>query len=515
MKRISLLVVFVMLMFVGIYNVDAATASISVSANTKTVKVGNTVKVTVKVSSSDLGSWEYCISYDSSILKLTSSTADASTCVKAGVVSSLGQTTSSETFTFKALKSGSSKVTVKSYAVYAYSDEKPMSTSAGSVTIKTQTQAEIDASLSKNAYLSGITVGEYQLNPEFDKETYEYNIEVENEVESVDVSATKDDSSASVSGTGTINLVEGNNRVELLVTAEKGNTLTYVVNIYRKELDPIAVTIDGFDYTIVRQVESLPLYETFQQTTVDYDGTEIPALYSEITGYTLIGVKDNEGNVTMYIYDSKITDRYEEVKSGSLVIYPLALPDNDKFANYQRKSIDFNGYEIEGFMLGDDSSQAIIYAQNIETGDIRYYTYDLEEKTVQRYSDELDEYYKGQIEKYRYVVYGFIAFTIFLIFLLIVRRPRNKKVKRVKEVKNVDLDSDIKTSINTEEIPEIKLENDNKKEDKEEEIEDDKAEESKEDNGLSSKEEKRLKKEQKKLAKENAKRERSRKDFDF
>ena len=145
MKRISLLVVFVMLMFVGIYNVDAATASISVSANTKTVKVGNTVKVTVKVSSSDLGSWEYCISYDSSILKLTSSTADASTCVKAGVVSSLGQTTSSETFTFKALKSGSSKVTVKSYAVYAYSDEKPMSTSAGSVTIKTQTQAEIDA----------------------------------------------------------------------------------------------------------------------------------------------------------------------------------------------------------------------------------------------------------------------------------------------------------------------------------------------------------------------------------
>ena len=103
-------------------------------------------------------------------------------------------------------------------------------------------------------------------------------------------------------------------------------------------------------------------------------------MYSEITGYTLIGVKDNEGNVTMYIYDSKITDRYEEVKSGSLVIYPLALPDNDKFANYQRKSIDFNGYEIEGFMLGDDSSQAIIYAQNIETGDIRYYTYDLEEK---------------------------------------------------------------------------------------------------------------------------------------
>ena len=146
MKRIikGLLLVSSMFMFTNV--VSAATAKISVSSNSKNVVVGNKFKVTTTVSSSDLGAWKYCISYDSNVLKLEDSTADAGSCVKAGVI---GQTGKTETWTFKAIKSGNSKVTVRAYAVYSLETEDQMSTSVGSVNISAKTQAEIQASYSK------------------------------------------------------------------------------------------------------------------------------------------------------------------------------------------------------------------------------------------------------------------------------------------------------------------------------------------------------------------------------
>ena len=83
MKKIYLLLMGVFAFLLFSPNVYAASASVKVKASNNTLVVGSTTKVTVTVSSSDLGAWEYCISYDSSVLKLTSSTADANTCVKA------------------------------------------------------------------------------------------------------------------------------------------------------------------------------------------------------------------------------------------------------------------------------------------------------------------------------------------------------------------------------------------------------------------------------------------------
>lgn len=426
MKKTSLLLIALVTLMIGTVKVDAASASINVTSNTKIVTIGNTVKVNVKVSSSDLGSWEYCISYDSKLLKLTSSTADAHSCVKAGVVSSTGQKSSTETFTFKALKSGNAKVTVKSYAVIGYKTESQMATTTNSVYIKTMTKSELEATYSTNAKLKSLQVGSYQLSPKFDPTKYDYQVEVENNVSSVNVSASKQDSKANLTGTGNINLTEGNNKVEIVVTAEKGNSLTYTINIYRKELDPIKVQIMGKNYTIIRKSDTLPTYDTFRETTVLYDGTQIPALYSEITEYTLIGLKDEEGNIYTYIYDGEINKLYKEVKSNSLIIYPLELPDNDNFKNYEKVEVDFNGNKVEAHKLTKDATKAIIYARNVETGDVLYYEYDLKGNTISRYSDEVEKYYEEKMEKYTYVLLGFAGLIIILFFLLIFKKPKTK-----------------------------------------------------------------------------------------
>lgn len=74
-KLVSLFIVFISFSFFMI-NVSASSGKISISSSS-TVVVGNTVTVNVTLSSSvALGAWEFDVNYDSSYLRLTSSTAD-------------------------------------------------------------------------------------------------------------------------------------------------------------------------------------------------------------------------------------------------------------------------------------------------------------------------------------------------------------------------------------------------------------------------------------------------------
>lgn len=436
MKRFYKLFIFICLLFVGATTVNAA-SGFSVYANSSTVIVGNTVKVSVKVSSNDLGAWSYCISYDSSVLKLTGSTADASTCVKAGVVNLTGQT---ETFTFKALKSGSTKVTLKNAAIYSYKTEGQISgISIGSANIRCLTQSELEATYSTNAYLSSITVkgtdvnGEtkdYSISPEFNKDTLEYSVTVPNEVEKGSIDVAKADSTASVNGGGEVTFTEGSNSFDIVVTAQKGNQLTYKVVVTREELDPITITFDNVEYTIIRRKDVLPEHVGFVSTTTIYNETEIPALYSDIIDYIIIGVKDANGNIKMFIYDgNKIVKEYIEYKFGDTIFTPLDLPENDLF----KYTVSSNSYSLS-------DKYVIYYGLDTNTNEKNYYLFNKDDGSFIIYDGVIEKLDNEKIEIYKYIIYGLIGFSVLLLLICIFGRKGNRKEKRRKEKTN-DIDS--------------------------------------------------------------------------
>lgn len=88
---------------------------------------------------------------------------------------------------------------------------------------------------SNNAYLSKIVLSEGSI--EFKKDTFEYNLEVENSVEKVSVTGTLEDSKASITGNGEYALEVGLNEVKLVVTAEDKTTKEYKINITRKDVE--------------------------------------------------------------------------------------------------------------------------------------------------------------------------------------------------------------------------------------------------------------------------------------
>lgn len=460
MKRIYKLFVFAFVFLIGITSVNAA-SGFSVSSNSSTVIVGNTVKVSVRVSSNDLGAWSYCISYDSSILKLTSSTADASTCVKAGVVNLTGQT---ETFTFKALKSGSTKVTLKNAAIYSYSTEGQISgISVGSTSIRVMTQSELEATYSTNAYLSAIKVSgtdingetkDYELTPEFNKETLEYSVNVPNEVEKGNISFNKADGTASVNGGGDVTFNEGSNTFDLVVTAQKGNQLTYKVVVVREELDPIEVTIDNKTYTLVRRADALPIYVGYTSTTLMYQDTEIPGLYSDTIDYNLIGVKDSDGNIHMYVYkDNKIQNEYIEYRYGDIIFTPIDLVDNDLF----KYNASLNNYVVSDNYL-------IFYGLDTSTNEKNYYLYNKKDGSFIVYDGTIEKIDNEKLINYKYVIYGLIGVCVFLLLICIFgkrgpkkERPKKEKREKLDSIDNSDasyFEEEVEEEVKTEEVDE-------------------------------------------------------------
>ncbi len=429
MKKLKLCVLVFLVLFALPNVVSAANANISVKTNGSAV-VGNTVTATVTVSSSTpMGAWQFLVTYDTSLLKLTS----GQTSVADYTQSTSGTKSKSYTLKFKALKSGTATIKVGSYVVADLNDDSEMSVSSKSASVKIQTREQIEASYSKNANLSSLKVGEYALSPAFNKSTFEYNVEVENEIETVNVEATKEDSKSSVSGTGEIKLNEGNNRVNVVVTAQKGNTQTYVINIMRKELNPIQVTVNDKNYTLIRKADALGEKSGFMPSEIDYKGEMVPALKSDVAGITLLGLKNDAGEIKYFIYEDTIKSEYTEIKSNSYVLYPLELKKNNTLNLYVKRKMDINGVKVEGYSLSKNSKRMILYAQDIETGDIGYYTYDKEDSSIQRYSKETDEFYQELVNKYKYVLCGSIVLIAFLFLVLIFRKPKKKKAKEKQE----------------------------------------------------------------------------------
>lgn len=86
---------------------------------------------------------------------------------------------------------------------------------------------------STNNNLASLSLSGYNLSPVFNKNVYEYKATVDSD--KVVISATLEDGSATISGTGTKNLSYGTNKFSVIVTSEVGTKKEYKLVITRPE----------------------------------------------------------------------------------------------------------------------------------------------------------------------------------------------------------------------------------------------------------------------------------------
>ncbi len=140
----------------------------------------------------------------------------------------------------------------------------------------TEAQTNIKSS---NANLSNLGITPHDFSG-FKESKTEYNVTVPNTISEVQVYATKKDSNATITGTGSVKLEEGKNVVKVVVTAEDGTTKTYTINIKRlKEGEKETTTASNSGLGLEKlEIKGLNLEPSFDQNTyqytVNYEGEE-------------------------------------------------------------------------------------------------------------------------------------------------------------------------------------------------------------------------------------------------
>ena len=441
MKRIKMLLFIFICYFMFVLQGTAA-SSITVKSNrTSGIVVGNNITVTVTYYSAKyLSNIEGIVSYDNKVLKYVSgSNLAIDEDLEAGI------TTKTYTYTFKAIGSGTSMITVNGGCAYELegSDTTCQKSSVTPVKISVITQAQLEATYSKNNNLSSLEVEGQTLSPEFNKDTLEYSVELENDVEKINVIAKAEDSKSSINGVGEVTVEEGNNKIEIKVTAQNGNEKIYVINAKVKELDPINVKVGNEEFSVVRKIKNLEKpNELFEESTVMINDTEVPSFTNSKAKITIIGLKDKDGDVSYYIYNNnKEFSKYNELKIGNLIIILKDMDESKLPDNYKEYNVTINKNKIKGYKYKASSSFYLINGINLETGKENLYVYDKSENTIQRYNDEVIKGLNNDLNNYiKYTIIGGSSvggLIIIISVILIVKSRNNKKNNKNKTKKKL------------------------------------------------------------------------------
>lgn len=293
-----------------------------------------------------------------------------------------------------------------------------------------------------NNYLSSLSVEGYELTPAFDKDTLEYSVSVPSSIDKVTIAATKASGYASdPTGVGEKEVSEGSNKIEVTVKSETGVDRTYVININVEDKNPITIKIEDESYTVMKNLKDMKIPDGFQQESIKIKELDIPALVNKKLNMTLVGIKDSKGNKLLAVYNKDDTYQlFNQNSSKSLSLF-IIKPETI-LEGFHEGNITIQGTVYSCLKHNEDENYIVIYAQDLSTGEKKYYVYDVDTSSYILYKDGMQQSFKDQIEKYKTVVFGFaIALGVMglIIVILLLRRPKRIK-KQIEKENNVRIE---------------------------------------------------------------------------
>ena len=200
-------------------------------------------------------------------------------------------------------------------------------------------------SKSTNNNLASLGVDGYTISPAFAAGTPNYTLTVPASVSSVNVTATLDDSRASiVSGTGNQDLTYGDNNIEVKVKAEDNSTNSYFIKITREKKNIATLSdlkVDGV--TVTGFASDTPEYTlpsvAFEKSTIKIEATatDSDATISGTGDSIALSTGDNKLYVTVTAHDG--------ITQTSYILNIERAQDSNAYLS----DLKVNGVTIDGF----------------------------------------------------------------------------------------------------------------------------------------------------------------------
>jgi len=214
----------------------------TINTNKSSIEIGESVTATVTLT--DTAAWN---------IKITGSGAATCSTRQADVTSDGKSTTKSFDLSCTSANSGTITFSVTGDITSGSGETKDISLNKN-VTVKPPK--------SGNNNLSSLSIDGVSLSPSFNASTTSYTASTEKS--SININATKEDSNASISGTGIKNLNYGNNTFNIIVTAENGTKKTYTITVNRIDTRSTNNNLKSLS------VDSGSLNPTFNKNTTSY-----------------------------------------------------------------------------------------------------------------------------------------------------------------------------------------------------------------------------------------------------
>lgn len=428
----SLFAIILMLGCIMIPDTNAQASSLSVGVSASSVKIGDTVTVSITVPAGVSATVN--VTYPSGTFSFSSASDTAS--ANGGTVSmTIGSYGSSNTKTtgtmkFKAKAAGSATFSA-SAPIAGNQDGDRVSVGGASASVRVKNEAnennsnKSDSSNGSDASdnnsddnktksadnsLASLTLSSGSLSPAFKYNVTNYTAEVANDVTSVVVSAKTSNANATVESVkGGENLSVGANKIQIVVKAENGVTATYTITVTRKESDDTTDEPEP-DNTDEPQEQCYDIGGVKMYPSEDGDESQIPEGFalSEITLWEKAypyWVNDTIGSDVGLIYlvdENKENGAWYRISEASPYEanpficfkseygYIIATPEkmNETApAGYTSETINIEGKGVaDAFVKAGDEENCLIYAVN-QDGVYGLYQYDLQDRTYMRYKE--------------------------------------------------------------------------------------------------------------------------------
>lgn len=437
MKKIIYIVLPIITFFILTLKADAA-ASLSAPSS---VTNGSSFTVTANVSG--VAAWEVHVKatgpVSGCVINVADSDANANntskkfsaTCRATGTgtikITMSGNTTTAAGATSNI--SGSRTVTVKNKTTSNTTTNNNNTSSSKKPQKNTTTDNKSNDNTLKSLSVEGGSIN-------FNKDVATYNISVGNDIKKIKINAEANNSKATVAGTGEKDVKEGDNKFDIVVTAENGDKKTYTINI-NVDTKPITVTVGGKKYTLIKKKEELPeLSIEHEDLILNFEGQDVPAYRIDKINFVLVALRDEDGNIKLYKYDSykdnEKPDKYTLFRHFSLpqmLVSYLEFPKKLIPEGYKKYTEEINGEKVTVYKTSKNSNYSLFYGINIETGKKHVYRYDKRENTMQIYDQE-ENPLKQTLEEYEYIIVGLIGISAILLLIIVIQMGSKRKFKK-------------------------------------------------------------------------------------
>ncbi len=383
----------------------ADSVDVYASVSSSSVRIGQSVDVTISVNGSSLSAYTMYISYSSDILEYAG--ASGTVGGGGGTLTASGSGPGSVTISFTAIANGTAYISTGGDEFYDINYEVLGVSHAGvSVTVettenqtteekdkeddsedKTETTTEEDER-SDDCDLASLTISPGELSPSFSPDNTSYTVQLTESDESIAISAITNDEKATTSVSGANSLEKGANFVTVTVTAENGAVKVYNLTVMcGEETEDIMLQVQGRNFIVL--TEDLPeAPEGFTETTLKLNDKNIPGFTAPNKRLNIICLKNENDEKFWYIYDKDNASfmPYAEVPTDKGRYVIMTKPESFAVPNgFSNADLKLGTTTYKAYSDGTGSGIYLVYAMNLN-GEAGYYLYDSREKTFMRFA---------------------------------------------------------------------------------------------------------------------------------